>query len=99
MSNYQGHQSNGSGLQNHSIGGIYPYIIGYKPFTKEYYLMFSSGEILAYHANYNETYSHARIILDYYERNKSVLGTLSQYNDYLLNIKASLNLRRAQGFK
>jgi hypothetical protein len=59
MAQYQGHQANGSGLQNHSIGGIYPYIIGYKPFSEEYYLTHSSGVIFKYSQSYDALYNLA----------------------------------------
>lgn len=29
MSNYQGHNADGSSIQNHSCGETYPYVIGY----------------------------------------------------------------------
>jgi hypothetical protein len=93
----RGHQSNGSGLQNHSIGGIYPYIIGYKPYSKEYYLMFSSGDILQNYISYNDAYNAALVLLQHYEVYRVLFGNLNNFNAYLLEGESSNYLRRDLG--
>jgi hypothetical protein len=97
MAQYQGHQANGSGLQDHSIGGIYPYIIGYKPFSKEYYLMFSSGDILQDYLSYNDAYNAALVLLQHYGFYRALFGSLDKFNTYLLEGEASNYLRRDLG--
>ena len=38
-----GHTPDGSGLQNHSIGGLYPHIIIYRPFTRTWEVSHRDG--------------------------------------------------------
>jgi hypothetical protein len=55
-----GHQPNGSGLQNHSVGGVYPYILVYRPFTKDWDVSHADGATRASGiASYDEAYLHA----------------------------------------
>ena len=55
-----GHQPNGSGLQNHSIGGLYPYIIIYRPHSKTFEVSHADGITRSgNHASYDEACSAA----------------------------------------
>ena len=38
-----GHTTDGSGLQQHSIGGLYPYIIAYRPYSETYEVYHRDG--------------------------------------------------------
>jgi hypothetical protein len=55
-----GHQPNGSGLQNHSVGGVYPFILVYRPFTNTWDVSHADGVTRASGiASYDEAYLHA----------------------------------------
>ena len=55
-----GHTTDGSGLQQHSIGGLYPYIIVHKPYDKTFEVSHRDGITRsAGHASYDAACSHA----------------------------------------
>lgn len=65
MSAYAGHCSDGSSIQRHSVGPIYPQIIGYQEGQMlPWFVMRPDGEIYSRHANYTAAYAWAEAQMD-----------------------------------
>jgi hypothetical protein len=57
-----GHTSDGSGLQNHSVSGLYPYIIAYRPYSKTFEVSHRDGVTRSSgHASYDAACAAASI--------------------------------------